>query len=216
MRISHQESGCRGKTSSALHPVRLFGTGKCPTEMSVDSVPPLHCTAVGVCAVAGGQRAGSEIETRCDLDVLITTKKRMFSYRELVQTWQEDHREARKADKLSLLLQKIDLAGLLREGMLLWESITEMHQAFLESVSSGETEPDLTFEQQIWSLYQQWLQHTADLKTILLWFTEQHVEVEHTESFLECLQDATEQLAHSTKPDVAIKSFIRFQSQPNH
>lgn len=150
------------------------------------------------------------------MDLLITTKKRMFSYRDLVQTWQEDHREAKKADKLSMLLQKIDLAGLLQEGMLLWESITEMHQVFLESVSSGETEPNLPLEQQIWSLYQQWLLHTTDLKTILLWFREKDVEVEQAESFLECLQDATEQLANSNKPDVAIKSFIGFQSQPSH
>lgn len=150
------------------------------------------------------------------MDVLKTTTKRMFSYRDLVQTWQEDHREAKKTDKLSMLLQKIDLAGLLQEGMLLWGSITEMHQVFLESVSSGETEPNLLLEQQIWSLYQQWLQHTADLKIILLWFTEQDVEVEHAESFFECLHDATEQLAGSTKPHVAINSFIGFQSLPNH
>lgn len=150
------------------------------------------------------------------MDLLITTKKRMFSYRDLVQTWQEDHREAKKADKLSMLLQNIDLAGLLQEGMLLWESITEMHQVFLESVSSGETEPNLPLEQQIWSLYQQWLLHTTDLKTILVWFTEQDVEVVHAESFIECLHDAAEQLAGSAKPEVAIESFVDSRSRLNH
>ena len=144
------------------------------------------------------------------MDLLIATKKRMFSYRELVKSWEDDHREAKKTDRLSMLLQKIDLNVLLQEGMLLWASITEMHQVFLESVASGETEPNLSLEQQIWSLYQQWLQHTADLKIILLWFTDQNVEVEHAELFLECLDDATEQLAGSSQPQVAIKSFIGF------
>ncbi len=146
------------------------------------------------------------------MDVLTTTKKRMFSYQELVESWRNDHLTAKLMDKLEVILQQVDFEGLLREGMLLWESLTDVHQSLLESISSGEIEPNLMLEKQIWLLYQQWLEHTGKLKTVLQCFTERDFKFEHSAAFLECLEEATEYLSGISEPHVAIGSFVGFPS----
>jgi|GEM_PF-2780427 len=150
------------------------------------------------------------------MQVLSTTEKRMFSYQELIDTWQKDHANAKAVDGLSRLLQRIDFAGLLREGMLLWDTVTELHQGFLDSVTGGEFEPNLGLEQKIWHLYKDWLSHTVQLKSVLKEFDELHVKVEHADAFLRCLDDAMEQLSGIDEPQVAIRSFVAFTSQSCH
>ena len=150
------------------------------------------------------------------MQMLSTTERRMFSYQELVDTWQKDRANAKAVDRLSRLLQRIDFAGLLREGMLLWETITELHQGFLDSVTSGEIEPNLGLEQKIWHLYKDWLSLTVQLKAVLQEFDELDVKVEHADAFLRCLDDALEQLSGIEEPQVAIRSFVAFTSQSCH
>lgn len=148
------------------------------------------------------------------MEILTTTTKRMLSYQEMVRSWQRDHSDAKEADAFTVLMQKYDFSGLLCEGMLLWKSITELHQGFLDSVSSGEIEPNLPFEEEIWDLYQAWLQHTQKLESVLLCFKERGIDIEHAAEFSECLSDAQEQLSNISRPDVAIVSFAGFPAQP--
>ena len=142
------------------------------------------------------------------MEMLTTTAKRMFSYEELVASWARDHVDANaqaiQADKLTMLLLAVDLDGLLREGIVLWESITDLHESLIESISIGEIPPNLELEKRIWALYQQWLEITRNLKTVLSLFSDCDVTIEHSAEFLECLAEAESVLSGIKEPQTAI------------
>ena len=136
----------------------------------------------------------------------------MFSYVQMVEAWQNDHRDAKNVGKLEDVLRQVDFSGLLREGMLLWESITEIHEAVLNSITIGEIEPNLDLEKKIWSLYQQWLQNTEQLHDLLKVSLSAGLIIERANEFISCLEDAKEQLSLYHEPTTAIESFVGFQS----
>lgn len=143
---------------------------------------------------------------------VLTTEKRMFSYVEMVEAWQTDHRDAKKVNKLEDVLRKADFSGMLCEGMLLWESITELHEAVLNSITIGEIEPNLDLEKKIWCLYQQWLRNTEQLYDMLNVSVSTGLIIEHADEFVACLEDAREQLSLFPEPTTAIESFVGFQA----
>jgi hypothetical protein len=143
---------------------------------------------------------------------VLTTEKRMYSYAKLVEAWRSDHRDAKNIDRLEDVLRQVDFSGLLREGMLLWESITELHEAVLNSITIGEIKPNLELEKKIWSLYQQWIQNTEQLHDLLKVSFSTSLVIEHTDEFIACLEDAREQLSLFPEPTTAIESFVGFRS----
>lgn len=143
---------------------------------------------------------------------VLTTEKRMFSYVQMVEAWEKDHSDAKNADKLEGVLRQADFSGLLREGMLLWESITELHEAVLNSITIGEIEPNLDLEKKIWSLYQQWLRNTEQLHELLNVSLSAGLKIDHASEFISCLMDAKEQFSLFPEPTTAIESFVGFRS----
>lgn len=131
------------------------------------------------------------------------TRRKLFSFNQLVKSWKREHEEAREADFDRL--QKKEVEIMLEDACKLWHDIEELHAEWIEMVVEGTVEPSLEFDKRIYHLYVNWHTTAAAINSVLQMLECLNVQFAHTKQFRECLEESNEIIVRIGEPTTAMR-----------